>query len=391
MSKTILVLGAGTGGIIIARELSIKVGNDEEVSLVNILVFEKEEKNVFGPSLLWLMVGKRKPEQVYRNTNKIAGAGVEVIIGEIEKVNPEKISVTVKDRESASGRTSYKGDYMIISLGVEQVTEHNLNNFGYDFYTLEGAKKFNERLQNFKGGKIAILVPSLPFKCPAAPYEAAMLVESYIRNKGLSSKTEISLYTPESGPMPVAGKELSGEVRQIVEKKGIKYFPEHQLTSATEKTLTFGNGKTADYDLLAYTPKHQCPPVIRETSLTGKSGWVEVNRNTMETIFPNVYAIGDIVFMPLEMGKPLPKAGVFAHYEAETVAHNIARKIEGRKPNKTFNGDGQCFLELGDGKAGYAGGNFYGSPLPMVKMKKPGYFWHWTKVWFEKYWWLKYF
>ncbi len=391
MSKTILVLGAGTGGTIIAKELSKKVGNDDEVSLVNILVFEKEVKNVFSPSLLWLMVGKRKPEQVYRDTNKIAGAGVEVIIGEIEKVNPEKISVTVKGRESASGRTSYKGDYMIISLGVEQVTEHNLNNFGYDFYTLEGAKKFNERLQNFKGGKIAIVVPSLPFKCPAAPYEATMLVESYIRNKGLREKTEISLYTPEPGPMPVAGKELSGSVRQIVEKKGIKYFPEHQLTSATEKTLTFGNGKTADYDLLAYTPKHQCPPVIRETSLTGKSGWVEVNRNTMETNFPNVYAIGDIVYMPLEMGKPLPKAGVFAHYEAETVAHNIARKIEGRKPNKTFNGDGQCFLESGDGKAGYAGGNFFGSPFPVVKMKKPGYFWHWTKVWFEKYWWLKYF
>lgn len=384
MSKTILVLGAGTGGIIIARELSIKVGNDEEVSLVNILVFEKEEKNVFGPSLLWLMVGKRKSEQVYRNTNKIAGAGVEVIIGEIEKVNPEKISVTVKGRE-------YKGDYMIISLGVEQVTEHNLNNFGYDFYTLEGAKKFNERLQNFKGGKIAILVPSLPFKCPAAPYEAAMLVESYIRKNKLKDKTEISLYTPEPGPMPVAGKELSGEVRQIVEKKGIKYFPEHQLTSATEKTLTFSNGKTADYDLLAYSPKHQCPSVIKESSLVGKSGWIEVNRQTMETDIRNIYAIGDITFIPLEMGKPLPKAGVFAHYQATVVAHNIAQKIAGKTAFKTFNGDGQCFLELGDGKAGYAGGNFYGSPLPMVKMKKPGYFWHWTKVWFEKYWWLKYF
>jgi sulfide:quinone oxidoreductase len=91
------------------------------------------------------------------------------------------------------------------------------------------------------------------------------------------------------------------------------------------------------------------------------------------------------------MGKPLPKAGVFAHYQAETVAHNIAQKIAGKTPEKTFNGDGQCFLELGEGKAGYAGGNFYGSPLPNVKMKKPGYFWHWMKVWFEKYWFYKHF
>ncbi len=384
MSTTILVLGAGTGGIITATELRKKAGNDGEVNPIEILVFEKEEKNVFAPSLLWLMTGKRKPRQVYRNTRKIAGSGIEIIMGEIEKVNPNQISVTVKGRE-------YKGDYMVVSLGVEQVAEHNLNNFGHDFYTLDGASNFNEQLQGFKGGNIAVLIPSLPFKCPAAPYEAAMLVDSFIRKRGLSSKTEISLYTPEPGPMGVAGKELSGAVRQMVEMKGIKYFPEHQLISATENTLTFSNGKNADYDLLAYTPKHQCPAVIKETDLVGKSGWVEVNRNTMETNFPNVYAIGDITFIPLEMGKPLPKAGVFAHYQAETVAHNIARKISGKTPDKTFNGDGQCFLEMGGGKAGYAGGNFYNSPLPAVKMKKPGFLWHWTKVWFEKYWFYQYF
>ncbi|PKP29242.1 MAG: NAD(P)/FAD-dependent oxidoreductase [Bacteroidetes bacterium HGW-Bacteroidetes-18] len=379
MNKTILILGAGTGGIITAKELSKKVGNKSKI-----ILFEKEEKNVFEPSLLWLMVGKRKPQQVYRSTNKLASADIEIVIGEIENVNPENISVTVKGKE-------YNGDYMVISLGVEQLTEYNLNQYGHDFYTLDGATKFNEELQNFKGGKIVILVPSLPFKCPAAPYEATMLVESYIRKKGLSSKTEVFHFTPEPGPMGVAGKELSGAVKQIVEKKGIKYFPEYQLTSATEKKLVFSNGKTIEYDLLAYTPKHQCPKVIANTVLVGKSGWVEANRNTMETNFDNVYAIGDITFIPLELGKPLPKAGVFAHYQAEIVAHNIAQKINEKNDFKTFNGDGQCFLEIGDGKAGYAGGNFYGSPLPIVKMKKPGYFWHWTKIWFEKYWFFKYF
>lgn len=384
MSKTILVLGAGTGGIITAKELSKKAGNDGEVNPVKILVFEKEEKNVFAPSLLWLMVGRRKPKQVYRNSRKIADSGIDVVIGEIENVNPEQISVTVKGQE-------YRGDYMVISLGAEQVAEHNLNNFGHDFYTLDGAAKFNEQLQNFKGGKIAVLVTSLPFKCPAAPYEAAMLVESFIRSKGLSSKTEISLYTPEPGPMGVAGKELSAAVRQMVEMKGVQFFPEHQLTAASEKTLTFSNGKTTEYDLLAFTPKHQCPAVISKTNLIGISGWIETNRNTMETPFQNVYAIGDITYIPLEMGKPLPKAGVFAHYQAETVAHNIAQKIYCKNNFRTFNGDGQCFLEMGNGKAGYAGGNFYASPLPIVKMKKPGFFWHWTKVWFEKYWFFKYF
>lgn len=382
MPSTILILGAGTGGIITAKALSKKIG-----STAKILLFEKEERNIFAPSLLWLMVGKRKPEQLHRSTNKIKGSGIEVVLGQIEIITPEQTSITVKGKE-------YKGDYLVISLGVEQIPEHNLDKYGHDFYTLEGAIKFKETLQNFEGGKIAVVIPSLPFKCPAAPYEAALLIESYLRNTGLRSKTEISLYTPEPGPMPVAGKELSGSVRQMVETKGINYFPLHQLQNVAENTMTFistSGSRIVEYDLLAYTPKHQCPSVLKETILIGKSGWIEVDRNTMETNYSNIYAIGDNTFIPLEMGNPLPKAGVFAHYQADVVAHNIARKIEGKTPDKIFNGKGQCFLELGDGKAGYAGGNFYGSPLPAVKMKKPGYLWHFTKVLFEKYWWFKYF
>lgn len=384
MSKTILVLGGGTGGIVSAKELRKKVGKDLDGNPVKIILFEKEEKNVFAPSLLWLLVGKRRSHQVYRSTKRLTNLGIDVIIGEIETVNPENISVTVNGKE-------YKGDHMIISLGVEQATEHNLKSLGFNFYTLEGASTFNEKLQHFKGGKIAVLVPSLPFKCPAAPYEAAMLIASFIHKKGLSNKTEISLLTPEPGPMGVAGKELSYAVRQMIEMKGVKFFPEYQLTAAKENILTFSNGEKMEFDLLAFTPIHQCPEVISKTDLVGNSGWIEVHRNTMETKFKNIYAIGDITFIPLEVGKPLPKAGVFAHYQAEIIAHNIAQKILQKNKFKTFNGYGQCFVEIGNGKAGYASGNFYGSPLPIVKMKKPGYFWHWTKVWFEKNWWYKYF
>lgn len=75
MGKTILVLGGGIGGINTAKELNRKIGNEEGINLARILVFEKDEKNVFGPSLTWLMVGKREMEEVYRDT-KDAEIGV---------------------------------------------------------------------------------------------------------------------------------------------------------------------------------------------------------------------------------------------------------------------------------------------------------------------------
>jgi sulfide:quinone oxidoreductase len=379
MKPVILILGGGTGGLMTAHFLKEKLGSN-----CRIIVFEKEEKNVFAPSLLWLMVGKRKTKDVYRSTKQITKKGIELVLGNIEKVDPESKTIFVNG-------AAYKGDYLIISLGAAQLDIPALTGIGFDFFSLDGATGFYNALQNFKGGKIAVLISSLPFKCPAAPYEAAMLIETAVRKKGILDKTEIAIYTPETMPMPVAGKGLADAVKQMLENKGIKYFPEHQFTQVDSKSLTFSNGNSFSFDLLAYTPKHSCPDVIANSTLTGKSGWIETNRNTLETNFSDVYAIGDITFIPLEMGKPLPKAGVFAHYQAEVVANNISEKINGGSNMKTFDGSGQCFLEMGDGKAGYAGGNFYGSPLPLVKMKKPGYWWHLTKVMFEKYWFFKYF
>lgn len=379
MKPVILILGGGTGGLMTAHFLIKKLGNN-----CRIIVFEKEEKNVFAPSLLWLMVGKRKTKDVYRFTKQIEKKGIELVLGNIEKVSPEKKSVLVNGKE-------YKGDYLIVSLGAAQHKVPALSEIGFDFYSLGGSASFYDALQQFKGGKIAVLISSLPFKCPAAPYEAAMLIESTVRKKGIRDKTEIAVYSPETMPMPVAGKALADTVKQMLESKGIKYFPEHQFTQADSGSITFSNRNSFSFDLLAYTPKHICPDVIINSQLPGKSGWIETDRNTLETNFSKVYAIGDITLIPLEVGKPLPKAGVFAHYQAAVVANNIAEKIKGGSNMKTFDGSGQCFLEMGDGKAGYAGGNFYGSPLPLVKMKKPGYWWHLTKVMFEKYWFYKYF
>ncbi|MEX2603283.1 MAG: FAD/NAD(P)-binding oxidoreductase, partial [Gracilimonas sp.] len=264
MSKTILVLGGGIGGINTAKELSKKIGNEEGINLANILVFEREEKNVYQPSLTWLMVGKRKEEQLYRDTKDIEVGGIEVVFGDIEKADPQNLSVSV------NGKT-YKGDYMVVSLGIEEGDDHGLSEAGHNFYSLDGANEFYEDLKDFKGGKIVITVPSLPFKSPVAPYEAAMLVEDYIREKGLRDETEICLYTPESEPMGFAGEEISDNVMKLMAERGIHYMAGFELSSASGKTLTFkdssGESKTVEFDLMAFTPKHKCPTVIEETGL----------------------------------------------------------------------------------------------------------------------------
>ena len=380
--KTVLVLGAGTGGIVTARELSKHSGNEEDINLVKIQVFEKGETSLFSPSLPWVMVGNRKQEEVTKSINKLQASGLEVIQGDIENIDPKNISITVKGKQ-------YKGDHMVISLGVEQTDIYNLDQFGHNFFTLKGAENFHAELKNFDGGEIAILVSSLPFKSPAAPYEAAMLIEDFVRNSNLANNTTVSLFTPEAGPMEFASAEASEELKELLEKKGIRYYPNHQLNKVSANKLEFNNGKSYSYNLLAYTPKHQLPEVIRKTDLAGNSGWVEVDNQSLETKFQNVYAIGDITHLKTETGTVLPKIGVFARQQGEVVAHNISRKMDNLEPDKIFEPHGKYFIEAGEGKASEIGGKFSGEENKEVKMKDPAQWSHFSKWWDEKFWFFK--
>lgn len=188
--------------------------------------------------------------------------------------------------------------------------------------------------------------------------------------------------------MGVAGPEVSAAVRALLEAKGIAYHPEHQVTSVnpSARMLQFANGVSAPFDLLVYVAPHKAPVAAREAGLVNEAGWIPVDRRTLETRHEGVYAIGDLVTIPLTLGKPLPKAGVFAHRQAEVVAENLAKAILGRGPSLEFLGHGECFVETGDGRAGFGSGNFYGEPKPEVTLKAPSRFWHLGKVLFEKRW-----
>ena len=215
-----------------------------------------------------------------------------------------------------------------------------------------------------------------------------MLIEAFCRKHGIRDAVQIDVYAAESAPMGVAGPDVSGAVKQLLGMKGIGYHPEHQVTTvdASTQQITFASGAHATFDLLAYVPPHRPPQVVRESGLVAESGWVSVDRHTLETRFPGVYAIGDVVAIPLALGKPLPKAGVFAHGEAEIVAKNIAHRIAGESAAERFNGYGECFIETGDGKAGFGGGDFYAEPKPVVQLRMPSRRLHLGKVLFEKSW-----
>jgi sulfide:quinone oxidoreductase len=378
MGRTALVLGAGLGGIVAAQTLRRLLPKEDRV-----VVVEQAQQHLFPPSLLWLMVGTRGPEQISRPLSRLRGRGIELIQGEVQAIDPGSLEVAVAG-------TTLKGDAIIIALGAEYATDAipGLAAAGHCFYALDGARRAWEALSAFESGRIVLLTATPQYKCPAAPYEAALLVEDFCRRRGIRDRIQIDVYAAEPGPMLVAGPEVSKAVRGLVEAHGIRYHPEHQVQEAqpVSRTLRFANGAQAGYDLLLFVPPHRAPRAVREANLTNDSGWIPVDRQTLETKHKDVYAIGDVTVIPLKMGRPLPKAGVFAHGQAEVVAHNLARAWTGAGAPRHFDGGGWCFIETGSGRAGMGSGDFYAEPTPQVRLRNPSLLWHAAKVLYEKYW-----
>ena len=377
MSKTIVVLGGGIGGLVAANKLRKELASEHQVILV-----DRKTRHEFNPSFFWVLTGKREVSKICRNFQLLEKKGIQYLNAQVQDVD-------VKNKQVKTSLKNISYDFLVIALGAELAPESvpGLSESGHNLYEVEEIPKLADSLKCFTGGTLMILVSKLPFKCPAAPYEAALLTDYLLRQKGIRDKIEIKLFTPEGIPMKVAGPEIGEAVKEMLRKRDIAFNPNYELTSIDpkKKEVQFGD-KKEKFDLLAYVPPHKVSQSLAKTDLLTETGWVKVNPRTLETDSPEVFALGDTVSIKLPSGLPLPKAGVFAHGEATIVARNIAAKVSGEQSNHEFDGNGSCFLEIGYGKAAYAKGNFYQKPQAEIKMRGPGRIWHFNKILFEKWW-----
>jgi len=376
--KTIVILGGGVGGIATANALREQLGVEHRI-----VVVDKRAEYVFTPSLLWVMVGWRQPEQITKGLHRLVRPGVEVVIAEGQEIDLDGQKV-----KTSNGDLAY--DYLVVAVGANLAREAvpGFSAAAHTPYDLDGATRLWSALQGFKGGRVAVLVSAMPYKCPAAPYETALLLDDYLRQQGIRDRCEMAVYTLETLPMGVAGPAMGQAVVGMLEAKDIQFYPQLDLNhiDVAGKEIGFSNRDSAPFDLLAGVPPHRPPQMVKESALANEAGWVPVNKRTMQTSFENVYAIGDVTAIKLANGMALPKAGVFAEGQALAVARRIAEEISGVGAQAEYDGLGFCWIEMGGGSAGFASGEFYAEPDPVVPLPRSGRMWHWGKILFEKYW-----
>jgi sulfide:quinone oxidoreductase len=351
----VLVLGAGFGGLECSTILSEHLGNEIEV-----LLLDQSAGFIFGFSKLDVMFGKRRSDEVFHPYKDLTKPGVRFIQTVIRSIDPEARRV-----ETDTG--TFDADAIVVALGadLDPFATPGLVEAGHEFYTFEGAFALRDVLRAFQAGNVVVGVTSTPFKCPPAPSETALLMHDFLTERGIRADSTISLVMPLGTPIPPSPG-ASEVLLKAFSERGISWHPGRLVDRLDpgRKVAEFSDGTETPFDLFLGVPRHKAPPVVEASGMT-TDGWIPVNPSTLETRFPDVYAIGDVTSVGT------PKAGVFSEGQASVVAARLIARHRGRDAEPGYDGRGICYLEFGHDQVGKVDVTFLSGQPPVGGIEGP--------------------
>jgi sulfide:quinone oxidoreductase len=356
MARRILILGAGFGGLELSTMLSEELGDRAEVTLI-----DKGVAFVFGYSKLDVMFGRKGAETVRLPYAELTKPGVRLLRQTVTAIDPEarRVSTDVETHEA---------DVLVIALGADYDYDATpgLLEVGNEFYSMAGAERLAGILPSFTSGRVVIGVCGAPFKCPPAPSEAALLLHDQLTARGVRDRCQITFTIPLPSPVPPS-PETSRALVEAFAERDIEFLPGRRIASldGDRGVVVYEDGEELPYDLFLGVPKHRAAAVVAESGMTDDSGYVPVDPRTLQTRYPDVYAVGDVA----QVG--VPKAGVFAEGAARVVANQlITEELRGEQP-EGYDGRGSCYIEFGSGRVGRVDVDFFSGPQPTGTYQEP--------------------
>ncbi|MDP4222094.1 MAG: FAD/NAD(P)-binding oxidoreductase [Bacteroidota bacterium] len=351
----LLILGAGTGGTIMANKMR-KVLHRKEWQVT---IVDQDKAHYYQPGFLFIPFGFAKKSGIVKPKQNFVPPGVDSVYQQVELIDHEYNNVILAD-----GRV-LEYDILIIATGVKTNPEETPGLKGelwhkdiFDFYTIEGAEAMAEYFKDWNGGNLVIDVADNPIKCPVAPLEFAFYADYFFTRKGMRNKVNITFVTPMSGAFtkPKASKAFGS----LLERKNINLVTDFflgEVDNTSKKILDFG-GREVPFDCLISIPLHFGEQVISKSGLGDEFGFAKADKSTLQSqVRNNIFVIGDAG------NYPSSKAGSVAHFQADILERNILDFINNKPLSKSFDGHSNCYIETGYGKAILIDFNYVTEPL----------------------------
>ena len=357
MKQRIVVLGAGFGGLELTTILSDTLGDS-----VDVLLIDKGDAFVFGFSKLDVMFGRQSPTSVQHRYSDIVKPGVRVLKTVVRDIDPA-------GKRVVTDAGVFDADILIVALGADydQAATPGLSEEGTEFYSIAGAFALRDVVSRFERGPAIVGVTGKSFKCPPAPSEAALLLHDFLETRERRGATDITLVMPFGTPIPPS-PDTSQAILAAFAERGIRFVKDNLVKSLDpgRKVTVLSDGSELPYALFLGIPVHRVPQVVVDSGLAAHPhDWVPVNKQTLETKFPGVYAVGDV------NGVGTPKAGVFAEGAARVVAEAIIARLRGGAGPEAYKGQGACYVEFGQGAVGRVDVDFLSGPKPTGTFQEP--------------------
>ncbi len=354
--RKIVILGAGTGGTIMANKLRKALDRDEW----SITIVDKDPNHYYQPGFLFIPFGIYNKHDVVKPKSNFIPAGVKFIVNEIDRVEPDKNTVIL-----SNGQT-LEYDYLIVSTGTHINPAETPGLVGrewrksiFDFYTHDGAVALSNFLKTWEGGNMVINIAEMPFKCPVAPLEFAFLADEFFVKKGIRNKVNIYFSTPLSGAFtkPKATKMLG----ELLKEKNIQIIPDFYLERVDDenKRIVSYDGREISFDLLTIIPVNMGAQWVSRSGMGDDLNYIATDKYTLRSEkWENIFVLGDASNIPTS------KAGSVVHFSSEILYENILSAIEGRPLLAKFDGHSNCYIETGFGKGSLIDFNYETEPLP---------------------------
>src|SRR5207245_2536890 len=155
MSKHVVILGAGFGGLELASRLSETIADAVRVTLI-----DRSDSFYFGFSKLEVMLGRQSADDVRLHYRDFEKDGVEFRQETVKGVHAAARRVT-------TDAGSYDADFVVVALGADYdfAATPGFEQGGHEYYSLAGAERLRDALTDFKAGRVLVSVLGQPFKC----------------------------------------------------------------------------------------------------------------------------------------------------------------------------------------------------------------------------------